>query len=56
MIEIEVYGNDINVEKGQAGKVVNKDGIAPTVTENHGVVTAIIEKYERTEDNNTKQL
>lgn len=33
---------------GQGGKVVSVDGIAPCVTENHGVVTAIIVDKEET--------
>ena len=37
-----VYGNYVNVEQGQAGKVVDSSGIAPAVTENHGQVTGVV--------------
>lgn len=42
MSEVRVYGNYMCVQKTQGGKVVDVNGIAPTVTENHGVVTGVV--------------
>lgn len=42
LIGVRVLGNYMNVEKGQGGKVVDINGIAPTVTENHGQVTGVV--------------
>ena len=44
MDEVIIYGHYTGGESTQGGKVVSIHGIAPCVTGNHGMVTAILEE------------
>lgn len=44
-IKINVIGN-YSPSKHDASRIVDKYGLAPTVKENHGTVTAIIEEVD----------
>lgn len=46
MERVILYGHYTGGENTQGGKVVSVNGIAPCVTENHGMVTAILEEKD----------